>query len=339
MKTIISVQEISEFEIKPYNALTRWRDLVESEIARRWSSQSSWIRVNCPACSNEDAVPAFDRYCFFYEECPACGSLYAQLRPNEDELWSWYRESEPARFWREEILPASEEARRDKITRTRADWILDGIAEYTPSAQRLVDFSYHGRGLIDLLVAENTGFIDVVAAGMTADIEGVSTSHILVQPTRMNDLHQHKPADVVVAIDTFDRASNMNELVHTLKDLLAPGGVIFATVPVASGFEVQTLWEKSPTIIPPDKMNLPTVEGLKKLFNAPAWDLLELSTPGMFDVETVRRAIVAEPNETWPRAVRALVEHTDTTGRTALVELLQSQCLTSFARLVARKEH
>ena len=58
----------------------------------------------------------------------------------------------------------------------------------------------------------------------------------------------------------------------------------------------------------------------------------------MFDVEMVRRAIEAEPDAPWPRMVRALVERTDVAGRTALVELLQSCRLTSFARLVVRKE-
>lgn len=338
MKKIISIQEISEFEIKPHDAVSRWRDLVDAEVTRRWSDRSLWLTVHCPACSSSAAVAAFEKSYFTYTECSVCGSLYALHRPNENDLWSWYRESEPARFWREKILPASEEARRDKIIRPRADWVLDGIAENIPSARRLVDISYHGRGLLNVLVKENSGLANIYAVGVTADMEGVSTSRIYVKPTKIKDLTGNYPADVVVAIDAFDRASNLGVLVSALKNLLAPGGVIFATVPVASGFEVQVLWEKSPTVIPPDKLNLPTVEGLRRLFAAPEWELLELSTPGMFDVEMVRRAIKVEPNEKWPRVVRALVERPDAAGRTALVELLQSQCLTSFARLVVRKE-
>jgi hypothetical protein len=271
-------------------------------------------------------------------ECPACGSLYAPFRPSEDELWAWYRESAPARFWREQILPASEAARREKMTRPRADWVLDGIAEYVPSARRLVDISPYGRVLVDLLAAENPGLIKVVVAGMTADLEGVSTPRVQVQPTRVADLPGHGPADVIVAIDALDRAFDLGALVGAFEQLLAPGGVVFATAPVASGFEIQTLWERSPTVIPPDKLNLPTVEGLQQLFAAPTWEILELSTPGMFDVEMVRRAIEAEPDVPWPRMVRALVERTDAVGRMALVELLQSRRLTSFARLVVRKE-
>lgn len=339
MKTIVSVQEISEFDIKPKAAVAQWRALVEAEIVRRWADRSSWIRVVWPTCKQEDAVPAFERFGVAYVECPTCGSLYAPFRPSEDELWAWYRESAPARFWREQLLPASEKARREKMTRPRADWVLDGIAEYVPSARRLVDISTYGRLLVDLVAAENPGLVEVMAAGMTADLEGGSTPRVRVQPTRVADLPGHGPADVVVAVDVLDRAADLRALVEALRRLLAPGGVFFATTPVASGFEIQTLWERSPTIIPPDKLNLPTVEGLYQIFAAPTWELLELSTPGMFDVEMVRRAIEAEPKVPWPRVVRALVERSDASGRTALVELLQSRRLTSFARLVARRKN
>lgn len=111
---------------------------------------------------------------------------------------------------------------------------------------------------------------------------------------------------------------------------------MFATSPVC-GFEVQTLWERSPTVLPPDKLTIPTVQGLMQRFAAPAWEVLELSTPGMFDVETVRQAIAADSSGPWPRAVRALVEASDTTGREAFVEFLQARRLTSFARVVARR--
>lgn len=338
MKTIVSVQEIAEFEIKPRGDVDRWRALVETEIAQRWADRTGWIRVSCPTCRQKDAIPAFERYGIAYMECPTCGSLYAPFRPSEDDLWVWYRESVPARFWREHILPATESARREKMTRPRGDWVLDGIAEYLPSAKRLVDISPYGRGLVDLLAAENAVLVDIVTAGKTADLDGVATPRVKVKPTRVVELPGLGPADVIVAIDVLDRAADMVSLVGVFDQMLAPGGLVFATVPVSSGFEIQLLWERSPTVIPPDKLNLPSVEGLQQLFALPIWEILELSTPGMFDVEMVRRAIKEEPDATWPRVVRALVERTDAEGRTALVEFLQSRRLTSFARLVARKE-
>jgi hypothetical protein len=338
MKTIVSVQEISEFDLKPPAAVAQWKELVRIEIAQRWVDRSKWVRTNWPTCRFEDEIPAFECNGFSYVESAVCGSLFAAIRPSEEELWSWYRNSPPARYWREQLLAVSESARRDKITRPRADWVLDGIAEYVPSAQSLLDVSSHGRGLVDLVAEAAGGLLKIVAAGMTADLEGVSTNRVFVQPTLVANLSGHGPVDVIVAVDALDRAADLGAMIEAFEHSLAPGGVVFATVPVSSGFEMQALWERSMTVLPPDKLNFPSIMGLQMLFSSPKWELLELSTPGMFDVEMVYQAISSEPNAPWPRALRALVERTDQIGRMALVELLQSRRLASFARLVARKK-
>ena len=337
MKTVVSVQEVQEYDIKPVAALVQWRSLVEQEIGRRWHGRPDWITVACPSCGLDQGKPAFERMGIPYAECPACASLYASQRPNERELWWWYRESEPARFWREQMLPVSESSRREKITLPRSEWILDNIAEYVPDARRLVDVSANGRSLLDLLVNALPDLTEAVSAGMTADLDGRPTARIAVQPSKVADLKGLGPVDVIVAVDALDRSSDLKSLVGAFETILTPGGVLFATVSVASGFEVQALWERSNTISPPDKLNLPTVDGLQQIFSGPAWEILELSTPGMFDVEMVRNVMKQAPDQAWPRLLRSLVERTDAAGRMALVEFLQSRRLASFARLIVRR--
>jgi SAM-dependent methyltransferase len=337
MKTIVSVQEIAEFDIKPPAALAQWHSMVDAELARRFKDRSGWVEAAWPTCTRAQMKPAFEHSGIHYVESETCGSIFALERPGEEEIRAWYRDSEPAKFWREKVLPASEEARREKITRPRADWIMDGIAEYAPSARRLVDVSTHGRALTNLLAEEQAGLTSIVAAGITADLEGALHAKVKAQSAPTRDLANLGPADVVVAIDALDRASDPALFLQTMGKLVAPGGILFLTAAVASGFEIQTLWGKSPSINPPDKLNLPTVDALQKFFPAPGWEILELSTPGMFDVEMVRRAIEKEKDGPWPRVVRSLVENTDETGRTALVELLQARRLASFARLIARR--
>jgi hypothetical protein len=339
MKTIVSVQEVSEFDLKPPAAVAQWQEMVMTEISQRWADRSGWKRVEWPTCVPEDEIPAFQSHNFSYVESPACGSLYAPVRPSESELWDWYRESAPAKFWREQLLPASDLARRDNIARPRANWVLDGIVEYIPNAKFLLDVSTNGRRLIDMIASESKVLQQIISAGMIADLEGESNSRMLVQPTRIAELPNLGPVDVILAIDALDRAADIGALIQAFSHSLKPGGVVFATVPVSSGFEIQTLWNRSPTILPPDKLNLPSVAGLQLLFAKPQWELLELSTPGMFDVETVRRAVLSAPDSPWPRVIRALVERTDAAGRDELVEFLQSRRLASFARIVARRSN
>ena len=337
MKTIVSVQEISEFDLKPSQAVAQWRALVKEDIVQRLKDRSSWMRINWPTCEILQEKPAFERDGFAYVESSTCGSLYASYRPNEDQIWSWYRESISSKFWRDELLSLSKKSRQEKINEPRSDWITDGIAEYKPSASFLLDISTNGRELINLVASKNTGLKRIVMAGMTADLEGDATPLIGAEPTKISYLSKHGSVDVIVAIDILDRVADLSLLISALEETLAPGGIAFITSPVSSGFEVQTLWESSPTIQPPDKLNIPSVKGLQLLFSAPKWEILELSTPGIFDVALVRKAIAESPKKSWPRIMRSLVEETDTHGKMGLVELLQSQRLSSFARLVIKR--
>jgi hypothetical protein len=337
MKTIVSFQEVTEIDLKPSETVAIWRSLVKSEILQRWKDRSNWIRINWPTCDTGQEKPGFDRDGFTYVESLTCGSLYAAYRPNEDEIWSWYRESNSSRFWRDELLSISNRSRHEKINKPRSDWITDGIAKYMRSATSLLDISTNGRELINLVISKNTNLKRVVMAGMTADLDGESTPVINVEPTKIAHLSKHGLVNVIVAIDLLDRVSDISRLIKVFEETLTPGGIVFITSPVSSGFEVQALWDDSPTIQPPDKLNIPSIKGLQFLFPAPKWEILELSTPGMFDVEMVGRVIADNPRKSWPRIVRSLVDGTDTNGKIALIELLQSQRLSSFARLVIKR--
>lgn len=337
MKTIVSIQELSEFDIKPQKELDHWRRLVEEEININWTDRSGWMHVKCPACNGNGIKSTFYRSTVNYVECLDCGTLYAPYRPTEPQLWDWYRESAPSKFWREHTLLMSDTARLEKIARPRADWILDRIAEYKPDACKIIDISPHSRALLELLT-EESGFKEIIASGYTADLEGPSTNILGVKPTVTQYLPTHGIADVIIAIDSFNRSSDPQFLLKVLEEILVPGGLIFMTATVSSGFEVQSLWDESPSVIPPDKLNLPSIEGIKHYFNNPAWEIVELSTPGMFDVEIVLRAMQNNPDKEWPRVLRGLVQNTDFEGRISLIELLQSQQLTSFARFVIKKK-
>jgi hypothetical protein len=336
MKTTVSIQDISELEIKPEAAVGRWRELVRQDVERRWKGGQDCSPVTWPVGGPGDSVPAFERDGFAYVENRVCGSLYAQVRPTERDLWEWYRTGSPAVFWREQILPASSAARLEQIMRPRADWILAGLAEYHAGARRVIDLSPYSEPLLELIHGESPQ-LEITAAGVVADLQPGGSASIRRRPTMLDDLGALGTTDAIVAIDTFNRASNPVKFLGALAGALRPGGLVFATMAVASGFEIQALWDRSPTIIPPDKLNLPTIDALQRIFRAPDWEIVELSTPGMFDVEVVRRALQREPAGPWPRVVRSLVDNADQAGRLALIELLQGRRLTSFARLVVRK--
>lgn len=341
MKTVVSVNEISEFEIKPQAELAQWKTLVAEEMNSRWADHKKWIDVTCPVCSGAAVQSAFTKAAFNYVECNHCGTLYAGSRPSADELFWWYTASRSTEFWKKQLLLSSAASRDEKIIEPRANWIMDGLSEYISpkalSSLHYTDVSFFGKALVEKIVQYAPG-MQVVAAGITDGKvnypAGVQKNHLV----SVDDLSGLQATDVLVAIDVLERVPDITSFLTQAEKTIQTGGLLFATCPVASGFEIQSLWDKSPSIVPPDKLNLPTVKGLLGLFSASGqWEVLELSTPGMFDVEVVKQTMHAFPNVAWPRSLHALIDSIDRQGVAMFTEYLQSQRLSSFARIVLKK--
>lgn len=297
MKTVVSLQDLLEYEIRPGELLREYQRLT-AEAVRAWP-RASFREVPCPACRGTAVRPAFARFELAYVECTACGTVFLSPRPGAEVLANHARSSPAADFWREHVLASTEDVRREKILVPRAEWVADSVAEFLPQSDVTVDLAPLG------------------------------------EPSSLA-VHPDDSIDVVTAFEAFDRTADLPVLMEAIRRVLRPGGLLFVTAPSVSGFELQALWERAQSITPPDKINLLSIAGFRALFSA-GWELLELSTPGMFDVEMVRRAMAQDPGGGWPRILHMLVQDADEPRRLELQEYLQRARQVSFARLVARR--
>lgn len=319
MKTVVSLQELVEGEIRPGRLLEEFHRLTRDAVAGLAAGPLS--DVACQACGRHGSAPAFSKLGLTYRQCRSCGSLFVSPRPAASALAGYHRESSPAAYWRDHVLPATLEARTTKLAEPRAEWVAEGLTEYRHAATAGIDASPTGTLVIEALLALVPSLrcvpADVHAAG--------------------GALGPAASADFVMAFDVLDRVADVPAFVAAAHSVLRPAGILFLTAPSISGFDLQVLWERSATIVPPDKINLPSIAGLRRMFDAPRWEIIELSTPGMFDVENVRRAIIADPAADWPRVVREMVLQDEEQARLELQEYLQRHRLASFARLIVRR--
>jgi hypothetical protein len=339
MKTVVLDRDLLELEIKPQAMLDEYRELLAAEVQSQLAAGKGLQTSACPGCLGKDAKPAFEIFGLAYRECVRCSSVYVSPRPTEDALADFYRNSKAAQYWREKILPATKEKRQEKVYRPRIHWLLDILDRHRPSVELGVSVGYHS----DLLVAELKRQVDdpfaIIVTNPAADIElkGIDLAKVTIKPTSSADLPSLRPADVVLAFDYLDRCADPDGFFAGAAACLDDGGLLLASTTLISGFDLQVLWERSNSIFPPDRLNLLSVEGLSALFERHGFEMLEFSTPGMFDVEIVRRAILADPQADWPRFIRYLVENRDENAFNALQEYLQRFRLSSFARVVGRR--
>ncbi len=316
-KTVVSLQELVNIDIRPGPLVERFQELTRASVAALTSGPL--VDVTCQACASPDSRMAFEKLGLSYRHCDDCGSLFASPRPAPAALAEYYRSSPAAVFWRDRLLEETRDARRAKLARPRAEWVVDGLAEHRAHAIDGLDLSSQGSGLSEELRVLAPGLQVQAAEPIAGGAFGAAAS-----------------ADFVLAFDALDRMPDLRAFVAAVRDALRPGGVLFVTAPSISGFDLQALWDRSPTIVPPDKMNLLSIAGFSRLFDSASWEIIELSTPGMFDVENVRQAIAADPEGGWPRAIRELVTTSDD-ARSEFQQCLQRSRLASFARLVVRR--
>lgn len=339
MKTIVFDSNVIEHEVKPHVKLDRFREMLAQEVEEKLALSENRYHCHCPACLGGNGKSAFEKSKMTYRHCTDCNSLYVTPRPTDAAIVNFYRDSTAWQFWREQILPETRETRRNKIFYPRARWLLDVCDEYQPKAERGVTVGYHSDLLLEELYRLEPNLFPMIVTNPIADIEwaGIEIHGVSVKPNDRLGFEIFEPVDVLLAFDYLDRCSDVQGFFRHAREGLKSGGLLIAST-ILTGFDVWVLWDRSDNIYPPDRLNLFSVEGLKSLAWANGFEILELSTPGMFDTESVHRAVRADSEFEWPLFMRYLFENRETTTFQEFQEFLQKNRLSSFGRIVLQKQ-
>jgi hypothetical protein len=338
MRTVVLENDVLEGDVKPHDLLDQYRHLVERDVVDLLVKKGQLVTRNCPGCKSANGKNAFVRSELTYFCCEDCGCLYISPCPDENSLADFYKNSEAASFWRSQLLPATRTARLEKLFRPRVEWLLDVVDEYRPDAQRAVAVGYHNELFIEELSRQEGQNLQIIVTNPIADIEyeGLNLPHVEVRPQAVGTAID-VDTDLFFAFDILDRCTDSEGFMVSARNALVAGGIMLGTTTLGSGFDIQVLWDKSESAYLPDRLNLFSSEGLAMLFERHGFEILEFSTPGMFDVDVVRNAVIARPDEDWPRFIRYLVEKRDDETMEALQEFLQRFRMSSFARFALRK--
>ena len=227
MKTIVLDRDVLELEIKPQAMLDEYRQLMAQEVKTRLVGSNQLKSCACPGCQSETSRAVFEKSGLTYRECDRCKSVYVSPRPTEEALVNFYRSSKSSRFWRERILPETREARREKLFRPRARWLLEVLDQYCPEARLGIVVGYHNDLLIEELSRQEKHLFRIVVTNPIADIEfsGVDLPKVTIRPTPLNSLASLGSADLFLAFDILDRCTDVDTLFAAARATLSPGGL------------------------------------------------------------------------------------------------------------------
>lgn len=332
MKNIVIFDDYHERDLKPPALLREYLRLSERDVAA-FLLTAPLREVPCPACRSSRTEAAFEKWGMAYKECDDCGTLYVSPRPDDEVLSRYDAESEARRYWRETLAPGSGDARREKIVKPRSEWVVDSTREHRPDARAYADVSTSQPAYVEELAEEGlferVALVDpAIAPSETAVARGVTVARSADGTTQR--------FDVVTLLEVADRTSDVESLFVRVLGMLGQGGLLFMTDVLASGFDIQMLWERAENVFPPDRLNVFTVEGLRALFERHGLEPLEFSTPGILDVEIVSAAVERDPGARLPRFARALLRRGPEVRR-AFQEFLQAELFSSYGRALVKR--
>ena len=322
--------DLAGSEIKPNALLDRYTQLMQTESQALATGAAQ--TAACPACGSKSHKVFAKRAGFEYASCGDCSTLFTSTRPSQDRLLQFYRESGARRFWLQDIWKETADVRHEKILAPLKDWVETFLSE-----------SFSGTKPIAIaeMNAANWGFWETLR-------ENARLQARLVEPmfdpklepaceTAIDKRDADTKYNAVCLIDALGRVENPLATLQWVAQHLVPQGLCFITTTLSTGFDVQVLGAASEALLPPDRLTLLSLEGLKGMARKAGLEVVEFSTPGVLDLQNVQRAV--KKGADVPAFAKYLVDHRAQDPRFTydFQTFLQSHGLSSQGRLVLRK--
>lgn len=310
-----------------------------ADVRRLLQHKDDFVDVPCPACGSENASKAFEKYELTYVVCSDCDTMYINPRPTPAILEMYYSTSENYRYWNKYIFPASEEARRERIFRPRAERIAD-ICQRNGIENGVLLEVGAGFGTFCEEVQRLGLFHRVIAVEPTPDLaetcrrRGLEVIEERIEKVRI----KRDTVDVVVSFEVIEHLFSPRDFLLSCATVLSPGGLLVITCPNVKGFDIAALQALSDSV-DVEHLNYFHPASLSHLAGECGFETLEILTPGKLDVELVRKKILAGELDvsSQPFLKQILVDEWERVSD-SFQQFLADNMLSSHMWLVMRKQ-
>jgi len=321
MRSVQTSERFPLASVKPLDGLRRYRAYC-LEATRAALAGASRRRERSPVdggplapCGTIDGLA--------YARCPRSGSLFLSELPERASWAALLADVTRYRHSPEAFHTGLAQSRADHVYAPKLAWIQDTLRLQELVRPTALEVTTPPSDLTTLL-RDSRAF---------ADVETANEMALLAEPLPREGSSRIGAA---VLLESLDRVDDPNALLRAVAARLSTGGLVFVTALVSSGFDLAVLGLRNVYLYPPDRANCFSLQGLAALLTGAGFDLLEVSTPGVLDVEIVRAHLEEEPALPLSAFERQVVQAEPDTQQ-AFQAFLQQRGLSSFARLVGRK--
>ncbi len=336
MKHSVVVSDLRGEDIRPPILFSKFRELSIEDSRSYFGDPDSLIEVPCPACAHDDPSPVFKNNGFLYNQCRQCRSVYVSPRPSAVALKDYYLHSRASKFRVEHYTRQTGEARRQHVLRSHALWLGRLFDEAASTDCRRYGDMGTNYPLVYNEIRSLELFHTMTSVDPNPDLDSLlSESGITIE--RGQDI-TGEPFGAMSAFEQLEHKFSPGDLLRSIHDRLAAGGMLFFTTKTVSGFDLQVLWDKAPYIYVPEHLNLLSIDGITQLLEETGFEVIELSTPGQLDVGLVKATLKEDPSVRLEPFISYLIKHRGADAHEDFQAFLQRHRLSSHLRVAAVKK-
>lgn len=336
MKHSVVVSDLRGEDIRPPNLFSKFRELSIEDARSYFGDADSLVKVPCPACAQDDPSPVFKNNGFLYNQCRQCRSVYVSPRPSAAALEDYYVHSRASKFRVEHYTKQTGEARRRLVLRANALWLGRLFDEAASTDCRRYGDMGTNYPLVFSEIRSLELFHTMTSIDPNPDLDSVlSEIDITIERGKAAG---DEPFGAVSAFEQLEHEFSPGDLLRSVHERLAPGGMLFFTTKTISGFDLQILWDKAPYIYVPEHLNLLSIKGITHLLEETGFEVIELSTPGQLDVGLVKATLKEDPSVRLQPFISYLINHRGDDAHEDFQAFLQRHRLSSHLRVAAVKK-
>lgn len=311
-------ESIREKDIHPHKLFEQERMLAKSFVLKLEQTQKIY---NCPICQEKRTELLFEKWGQAYVLCPQTWSVGLAVPPAQDVFSAYFRTGDLARLRARRAYQEQVARNRKELWVRQIEWMSGRICRYLGNARyRVLDWGGKFTGWEAML--SDAAFVETLSAEAAL-------------PPILEAKDNRELADVLCLIDVLQRMREPQAEMRTIASRIRPGGLLIATCRAGSGFDILTLRGSSESIFPLDHIFLPSPQGLIKLLQKTGFEILEITTPGQFDMSYIRNSYPMIPRDQYFQ--RYLIEQGEEPLFDRMQAFLQRNNLSSYLRCVAKR--
>lgn len=282
--------KIKEEEIRPEKIFNEYLALTSKDVIDFFGNVER-KEINCPAC-NEKGDPWAKKGGFDYLLCPGCKTIFVSPRPVNEAFNAYYTDSPSTKFWATTFYKVTEQSRREKLWKPKAQMVKDRILKYENGVpvKFLIDIG-GGYGVFDEEIKSILDISPIVIepsiylANVCRD-KGLSVIEKFMEEIGPDELPSGRKC--YTSFELFEHLHDPEVFLKTVFESMQKDDLFIFTTLSGMGADIQILGEHAKALSPPHHLNFLNPKSVSLLLKKNGFEILEAITPGKLDVDILK---------------------------------------------------